>query len=110
MKRTLTPLDVIAGAMKAAGVPQRKIGDAIKNWFKVVYPRDADIDELVGFVRWYGKRLDRPWNPAQSWNVRQTEGGMRFRWALNQYRKSRVSSARKVDAATREWARGFLEG
>lgn len=73
--------------MRKAGVPDRSLGDAYRNfWLPVVKQREATHGELVGFLPWAMKRLGFD-NPARYFNVRNGKTSVSLRTALSEYRK-----------------------
>lgn len=90
-----TDWKTVAGpALREAGVPERSIGDAIKNFWGPARESGVSDEDLAGLVRWKWKRgKGQPWNPAAMWNVRNAEMSKRFRWALGQYRKNQETGS-----------------
>ena len=86
-----------AQTLRAAYVPEKKIGDCLKNWWGLARTRGFHDDEIKAVVLAHGKRLCQPWNPAALWNVHNEEFSRQFRWHVDQQRKKRPSLTRVAD-------------
>jgi len=86
-----------AVTLRKAGVVEREIGDAIKNWWAQARRRFTD-PEIAAVVLAHGRRFaakGETWNPARVWNPRNEDFDERFRWAISQQRKAEARSPTK---------------
>ncbi len=94
---------VAAQALRAAGVPEDKIGDSIANFWGPARERESNDDELAGFVAWCGKyKKGKPWNPAAQFNIYNDDCLTSFRNTLGKYRtaeKERPVARRIMEGA-----------
>jgi len=92
-----------AVALRASGVPEKEIADALKNFWKPA--RRAFTDpEIESVVRWQGqwfREQGKSWNPARVWNPRNQEFSERFRWAISRTRDKQKRSPTKGIATVR---------
>ena len=86
-----------AVTLRAAYVPEKQIGDCLKNWWGLARTRGFHDDEIKAVVLAHGKRLCQPWNPAALWNVHNEEFSKRFRYHVDQQRKKRPSLTKVAD-------------